>query len=102
MNFKVLDTFAGAGGFSLGFQMAGAEIVGAIEKDEWACETFQYNHPNTKVLNRDITSLSNDEIILKTISQILSLEVRRAKFFLFAIKTTETQKTLEILYLKIL
>ncbi|TSF81691.1 DNA cytosine methyltransferase [Salmonella enterica subsp. enterica serovar Hadar] len=24
---KVLDTFAGAGGFSLGFHMAGAEII---------------------------------------------------------------------------
>ena len=30
---KVLDTFSGAGGFSLGFEMAGYDIVGAIEKD---------------------------------------------------------------------
>ncbi|MCI5130743.1 MAG: DNA (cytosine-5-)-methyltransferase, partial [Candidatus Electrothrix sp. EH2] len=36
----VLDTFAGAGGFSLGFEMAGCAIVGAIEQDKWACETF--------------------------------------------------------------
>ncbi|EIT0511976.1 DNA cytosine methyltransferase, partial [Salmonella enterica] len=36
---KVLDTFAGAGGFSLGFHMAGAEIIGAIEVDSWATET---------------------------------------------------------------
>lgn len=31
VKFKVLDTFAGAGGFSLGFQLSGHyEIVGAI------------------------------------------------------------------------
>lgn len=63
MEFKVLDTFAGAGGFSLGFQMAGASIVGAIEKDAWACETFQFNHPNVKVLNCDITKLTDEELL---------------------------------------
>lgn len=62
MEFRVLDTFAGAGGFSLGFNMAGAKIIGAIEKDAWACETFKYNHPETKVLHRDITEMTNDEI----------------------------------------
>ena len=36
MTHTVLDTFAGAGGFSLGFEMAGAKVVGAIEIDSWA------------------------------------------------------------------
>lgn len=30
----VLDTFAGAGGFSLGFQQAGFSLLGAIERDK--------------------------------------------------------------------
>jgi DNA (cytosine-5)-methyltransferase 1 len=57
---KVLDTFAGAGGFSLGFSMAGCEVIGAIEVDKWACDTFSYNHPNALVLNEKIESLSGE------------------------------------------
>lgn len=63
MQYSVLDTFAGAGGFSLGFQLAGANIVGAIEMDSWACETFQLNHPDATVLQGDITTLSDVQII---------------------------------------
>lgn len=63
MKFKILDTFAGAGGFSLGFQLAGAELIGAIERDSWASETFKFNHPEATVLHRDITDLSDDEIL---------------------------------------
>lgn len=61
--FRVLDTFAGAGGFSLGFQLAGAELVGAIETDSWASETFKFNHPEAEVIKADITELSDEEIL---------------------------------------
>ncbi|WP_050140974.1 DNA cytosine methyltransferase [Yersinia vastinensis] len=60
---KVLDTFAGAGGFSLGFHLAGAEIIGAIEIDSWATETFSYNHPESLVIKKDISLFSDDEIL---------------------------------------
>jgi DNA (cytosine-5)-methyltransferase 1 len=63
MQYSVLDTFAGAGGFSLGFELAGAKIVGAIEVDSWACETFKFNHPNTTVLQGDITTMTDEQII---------------------------------------
>jgi DNA (cytosine-5)-methyltransferase 1 len=63
MEYSVLDTFAGAGGFSLGFQLAGAKIVGAVEIDSWACETFQFNHPNTTVIQRDITTVTDKQIL---------------------------------------
>ena len=42
--------------------MAGCEIVGAVEIDEWAAETFSFNHPTAKVLNADIQALSDDQI----------------------------------------
>lgn len=63
MQFTVLDTFAGAGGFSLGFEMAGAKVVGAVEIDSWACETFKVNHPDAIVVQRDISAMSDDEVL---------------------------------------
>lgn len=63
MKYSVLDTFAGAGGFSLGFALAGAKIIGAIEIDKWASETFQLNHPDTTLLQGDITQMSDEQII---------------------------------------
>lgn len=59
---KVLDTFAGAGGFSLGFQLAGYHVVGGIERDEWACDTFAFNHPGAVTIHRSITEVPGDEL----------------------------------------
>ncbi len=60
---KILDTFAGAGGFSLGFSLAGASVIGAIESDEWAAETFAFNHPESNVIVADITKLKNAKVL---------------------------------------
>lgn len=59
---RVLDVFAGAGGFSLGFELAGCKVVGGIEVDSWAAETFQSNHPDAKVIVRNIKEITNREI----------------------------------------
>lgn len=59
---KVLDLFAGAGGFSLGFEAAGAHVAAAVEIDEWASQTLAHNHPDTTVICRDIALLSDEEI----------------------------------------
>ncbi|BAZ00206.1 type II DNA modification methyltransferase [Tolypothrix tenuis PCC 7101] len=60
---KVLDIFAGAGGFSLGFKLAGNIIIGAIEEDKWAAETFAYNHKEAKVLIGDIQNFSDEYLL---------------------------------------
>jgi DNA (cytosine-5)-methyltransferase 1 len=40
---SVVDLFCGAGGFSLGFQAAGCEILSAVDVDETAARTFEQN-----------------------------------------------------------
>jgi len=69
-SMNIIDLFAGCGGLSLGFQMAGFNVPLAVEKDEWAAKTYSYNHPNTKVLTQDITQIFNFENILSSKIQI--------------------------------
>jgi DNA (cytosine-5)-methyltransferase 1 len=63
MMLSVFDTFAGAGGFSLGFAMAGCRVSGAIEMDRWACDTFEHNHRNLAVQCADMTTMSDGDIL---------------------------------------
>lgn len=53
-----IDIFSGAGGLSLGAEMAGFQVKFAVEKDKRAAETYRYNHPNTFVLEQDIHNIS--------------------------------------------
>ncbi|MBK9258051.1 MAG: DNA cytosine methyltransferase [Saprospiraceae bacterium] len=45
-----IDLFAGAGGASTGLINAGFECIAAIEIDDWAADTYELNHPSTKVI----------------------------------------------------
>jgi DNA (cytosine-5)-methyltransferase 1 len=56
--FIGIDVFAGAGGMSLGAETAGISVKYAIEKDFCAAQTYMRNHPNTKVINSDITEFT--------------------------------------------
>lgn len=61
---KVIDLFAGCGGLSTGFEMAGFEVPLAIEIDAWASETYKINHPNTFVMTEDITKVTDLDALL--------------------------------------
>ncbi|MBC6454533.1 MAG: DNA cytosine methyltransferase [Hormoscilla sp. SP5CHS1] len=63
----VLDLFCGAGGISLGFQNAGCEILGGIDKNPHAIRTHQKKFPDCKLKlpARDIHDVNLYELPLQ-------------------------------------
>jgi DNA (cytosine-5)-methyltransferase 1 len=57
----VISTFAGGGGSSLGYSMAGYRELLAVEWDDNAVETFKLNFPDVPVYHGDIAKLSVEE-----------------------------------------
>jgi DNA (cytosine-5)-methyltransferase 1 len=65
--FKVVSTFAGGGGSSTGYRMAGFEVLFANEFVDLARETYKANaSPSTVVDGRDIRTLSAEDILQAT------------------------------------
>lgn len=60
-----IDIFSGAGGLSLGAEMAGINIRYAIEVNESAAKTFRLNHKGVSVICEDITKLEPNDFIDK-------------------------------------
>lgn len=59
----VVSTFAGCGGSSLGYSMAGYRELLAVEWDQNAVDTFRLNFPDVPVWHGDIAKLSVDECL---------------------------------------
>lgn len=59
---KLVELFCGCGGFSLGAHNAGFEVVAAYDIDEILTSSYQFNFPGTKLLLRDVASLTGREI----------------------------------------
>ena len=62
----VISTFAGCGGSSLGYSMAGFMELLAVECDNNAVETFKLNFPKVPVYHGDIAKLSVEECLQMT------------------------------------
>lgn len=59
----VISTFAGCGGSSLGYSMAGFRELLAVEWDNNAVETFRLNFPEVPIYHGDIAKLSVEECL---------------------------------------
>ena len=57
-----VDLFAGAGGFSLGLEQAGFDVVAALELDPVHGAVYSYNFPHTTTICADATTVSGREI----------------------------------------
>lgn len=62
MSYKTIDLFCGAGGFSIGFEMAGFETALAIDKWEHAINTFNHNREHKVGQNIDIQEFDNERL----------------------------------------
>lgn len=57
-----IDLFCGAGGTSQGLVQAGFNIIGAIDNNRPAIETYRENHPAVKTYARDVRWLTGKRI----------------------------------------
>jgi len=55
---RAIDLFCGCGGLTLGLKQAGFDVIGAVEIDTLAVETYKANHPEVEVFEEDIRELS--------------------------------------------
>ena len=61
--FNVISTFAGGGGSSTGYRLAGGKILAVNEFVEEAQNTYKENYPDTPILPDDIKELSGRDFL---------------------------------------
>lgn len=66
-----IDLFAGAGGLSLGAEMAGISMRYAVEADAYAAASYKRNFKNATVFCEDIRKLSADKLNTQSVFIIM-------------------------------
>ena len=61
--FNVISTFAGGGGSSTGYRLAGGKILAVNEFVEEARNTYSANYPDTPILPDDIKTLTGQDFL---------------------------------------
>lgn len=56
-----LDLFCGSGAVTLGLKQAGFRVIGAVDFDSGACRTYRANHPEVRLLEKDIRTAEPDD-----------------------------------------
>ena len=57
--FSVVSTFAGGGGSSTGYKLAGGDVIFANEFIPAAIETYKLNYPDTPIVSEDIRRINH-------------------------------------------
>lgn len=58
MAYTVIDLFAGAGGLTTGFHLAGFQSLCAIDINKKALTTYKHNYPVTRIVHEDIRTVN--------------------------------------------
>jgi DNA (cytosine-5)-methyltransferase 1 len=61
--FKVVSLFAGGGGSSTGYRLAGGEILAINEFIEAAQDAYERNYPTTHIFREDVRKLTGEMIL---------------------------------------
>lgn len=61
--FTVVSTFAGGGGSSLGYRMAGGKVIAVNEFIPEAIKTYAANWPDTAILPNDVRAITPNDIL---------------------------------------
>jgi DNA (cytosine-5)-methyltransferase 1 len=72
---NVVSTFAGCGGSSTGYKMAGCEVVACVEWDAHAVECYRANHPSTQVFQDDIANVTGEMLLNATGLDVGELDI---------------------------
>ena len=59
---KVIDLFCGAGGSTLGYKMAGFDVILAVDINEVALSSYKTNHPGVETWQTDILQLTANDL----------------------------------------
>jgi DNA (cytosine-5)-methyltransferase 1 len=60
---KAIDLFAGCGGLTQGLKNANFDVLGAVEIDRKARETYSLNHPEVSLVGDDIRGVSVETLL---------------------------------------
>ncbi len=60
---RVVDLFCGAGGLSLGFELAGCQVVAAVDSDPVASETYRLQNPDIPLFTEDVRQIKGSQLV---------------------------------------
>ena len=75
MSYKVVSLFSGTGGSSLGYKLAGLDVVLSNEFIPAACDSYKANFPSTILIEGDIRQVTAKDILDKTGLKVGELDV---------------------------
>src|SRR5438093_4726413 len=62
---RAIDLFSGCGGLTEGLKNAGFKVIGAVEINGLAAETYATNHPEVELWKNDIKKITAKSVLKK-------------------------------------